>query len=143
MQVQSKLHGRNSTGCREVHTSSCLMKPSSMSGAASSHPVSWNIPSITKYRHFPFTAKKPGVVYLQELADQEVVAFQMLRQPKLTFPDHVLPDPSINKGMALDRQWYLYEKVHPYCTEETADQVCPQPKELKPAAGTHQPVFSD
>ena len=98
-----------------------------------------NNPNITEHHHFRFTAEKPGVVYLRELVDQEEVAFQMLLQPKLTFPDHVPSDPSVNKGIALDRQWYLYEKVLPYCTEETADQVCPQPKEPKPAAGTHQP----
>ena len=61
-------------------------------------------PKITKYHHFRFTAEKPGVVYLRELADHEEVTFQMLRQPKFTFPDHVLPEPSINKGIALGRQ---------------------------------------
>ena len=103
-------------------------------------PVFRNIRNIARYHHLCFTAEKPGVVYLRELAHQEEVAFQMLHQPNFSFPDHVLTDPSINKGIALDRQWYLYEKVRPYCTEETADQVCPQPKEPKPAVGTHQPI---
>ncbi len=100
-----------------------------------------NIPNITKYHHFRFSAEEPGVVHLRQLVDQEEVAFQMLRRRNFTFTTGELPEPTANKGIPLDRQWYLYEKVRPYCPEETADLVCPEPADPKPAAGAaaHQP----
>jgi len=102
-------------------------------------PVFRNIPNITKYHHFYFSADEPGVVHLRELADKEEVTFHMLRQPDFAFPLGEMPEPTANKGIPLDRQWYLYEKVRPYCPEETADLVCPKPAEPKPAAAVHQP----
>ncbi len=88
-------------------------------------PVFCNIPNITRYHHFHFTAEEPGVVYLRELAHEDEVAFQMLREPDFIFPDSEMPEPTVNKGIPLDRQWYLFEKVRPYCPGETADLVCP------------------
>ena len=102
-------------------------------------PVFRNIPNITKYHHFRFSADEPGVVHLRELADHEEVSFQMLRRRDFAFPEGEMPEPTENKGIPLDRQWYLFEKVRPYCPEETADLVCPEPAQPKPTGAAHQP----
>ena len=96
-------------------------------------PVFCNIPDITQYHHFCFDAAHPGVVYLRKLVDKEEISFQMLRQPGFSFTVGELPMPTPNKGMPLEKQWYLYEKVRPYCPENTADIVCPEPEDPKSA----------
>ena len=34
-------------------------------------------------------------------------------------------------GLTNKRQWYLFDKIRPYCSEETKDLVCPQPLEAR------------
>ena len=41
--------------------------------------------------------------------------------------------PNSQKEMPFERQWYLYEKMRPYCPENTADLACPEPEDPKPA----------
>ena len=90
------------------------------------------IPSISKYHIF--TAKRDHVdkIFVQEnsSAKEEVFNIGTRSVHRGEFPAQLHP-----KGLDLERQWYLYEKIRPFCScTLAADITCPKPTQPKPSS---------
>ncbi|XP_055955699.1 uncharacterized protein LOC126815989 isoform X1 [Patella vulgata] len=84
------------------------------------------LPGIKSYQHFRFTDKQPGTVYCKESVDSEEQEFHLLKSkdavPQFRMPS-IIPPP----GLPPKRQWYLYDQIRDFCSEETRDITCPRP----------------
>ena len=59
-------------------------------------------------------------------------------------PQGVLPKPIFPKGLNLDQQWYLYDKVRPLCSSTLLAVItCPMPSQPKPSAMAPEHIASD
>ncbi|KAM9364293.1 uncharacterized protein KZ484_010563 isoform 2-T3 [Pholidichthys leucotaenia] len=89
------------------------------------------VPDIKKYHHFRFCHTRPGVVFCKEYSDSDEVPETLLKDihnlPTPNLPP-VIPPP----GLPPARQWYLFEKIRQFCSEETMDVTCPKPAVSKP-----------
>ena len=89
------------------------------------------ISNIKKYHHFHFSSSTPGTVFVKEHADTPEVPLPILRhswQPTQgELPPRVEP-----KGLSDERQWYLYERIHPFCAHEHRNTVTPEPATPNP-----------
>ncbi|XP_050401016.1 uncharacterized protein LOC126817889 [Patella vulgata] len=85
---------------------------------------------IKKY-HFRFCHKNPGVVFCKEYRDSDEVEVCLLKDvnvvPTADLP-LIIPPP----GLTAARQWYLFEKICEFCSDETQDATCPRPTVEKP-----------
>ena len=89
------------------------------------------VPQIKKLHHFVFTSTKPGIVTVRQFSDTELTELKLQKDPRWTpdYPDEIQP-----RGLSLERQWYLYDKIREYCSEETRDVVCPHPEHPRSSA---------
>ena len=104
------------------------------------------IPGITSYHIFRFDNQFPGVVFVRKHSQSPEHSFQVLKtHPNPT--DH--PQQIFPKGLDIERQWYLYEKIRQFCScNLAADITCPKPTAPKPhqepdpiaATATESPV---
>ena len=88
------------------------------------------LPLITSYHTFRFDHQHPGVVFVRKYSQSPEHSIQILKcRPNATdTPQQILP-----KGLDLERQWYLFEKIRPFCScNLAADITCPQPSAPKP-----------
>ena len=89
------------------------------------------IAGIKQYHHFRFTSASPGTVYVRMYADSEERSLSLLKedwQPNpSSLPPYIQP-----KGLSDERQWYLYEKIRPFCSELQKEIVCPRPTSPNP-----------
>ena len=85
------------------------------------------IPHIKAQHHFHFLSSRPGEVTVKQLCDSEEVSHHILRDNTWTPSTEELPQRLIPKGLSLDRKWYLYKKIHEFCSPDTRDLVCPYP----------------
>ena len=89
------------------------------------------IPNIKKYHYFHFSSSTPGIMLVREHADTPDVPLPILRDswqpPQDELPPRVQP-----KGLSDERQWYLYERIRPFCAEEHRDTVTPEPSTPNP-----------
>ena len=85
------------------------------------------IPNITKYHIFRVHQEHPGVVFIREYSESEEIAINVLKvQPPSSF--NSLPEEIQPKGLDPQRQWYLYERIRPFCSSTlAADLTCPKP----------------
>lgn len=98
-----------------------------------------NLPNITKYHHFHFDHKKPGIVVVKESIDGDNIEFGILKkefpfsvEKAATLPDEIKPS-----GLSAKRAWYLYEQIREHIPRlEDKDLTCPLPNVEKPAPGT-------
>ena len=85
------------------------------------------IPAITKYHVFCCSHDDPGVIYLRETSQSEEISLSLVKKslpPQDCFPEQILP-----KGLDIERQWYLYERIRPFCLSNlSADLTCPKPQ---------------
>ena len=44
--------------------------------------------------------------------------------------------------MSAERQWYLYDKIRPYCSDKAKDLTCPLPSVPRPGTLVPTPVSS-
>ena len=76
-------------------------------------------------------------VLVKEYSDSPTTQIQVIRgePPNLSeLPEQVEP-----KGLDLDRQWYLYEKIRPLCHSNLGrDLTCPKPSQPKPGTKTSE-----
>ena len=56
----------------------------------------------------------------------------------LTLPSKVVP-----KGLSSERQWYLFEKIRPFCPLDDQDLTCPEPTIPKIASRASTPSIVD
>ena len=81
---------------------------------------------IKKYHHFRFCSSQPNVVFVKEHADTPEIALTVTKNNWI--PDSTqLPDVVHPKGLSIERQWYLYESIRPFCQEDSKDIACPHP----------------
>ena len=89
------------------------------------------IPNITSFHVFRFDQHHPGTVFVREHSRSPEKQFTILKGESPTSSDH--PNQLLSKGLDLARQWYLYEKIRPFCsTNLSADITCPKPPQQKP-----------
>ena len=93
------------------------------------------VPLITRQHHFNFSSDCPGTVIVREFSDSGETKFIITEDDSwgVKFPEVITPP-----GMTTQRQWYLYDKIRDYCSEEAKDLVCPKPLVPRPR-GNSQP----
>ena len=90
-----------------------------------------NIPNILHYHVFHFDASNSMVVFVREYSTESEVSINILKSPP-AFDKTLLPSEVVPKGLDLDRQWYLYEKIRVLCHSNLSrDITCPEPSQAK------------
>lgn len=90
------------------------------------------IPNILQYQVFRVDASNPKVVFLKEYSTEAEVSHAILETTTVVDPT-VLPSEIVGKGLNLERQWYLYEKIRILCHSNLGrDITCPKPSQAKP-----------
>lgn len=89
------------------------------------------ITNIKQYHHFRLSSSFPGKVFVRRHADTPETPLSLLRDDRHPVPDH-LPPHIEPKGLSDERQWYLFERIRPFCSEEHRDTVTPQPSVPNP-----------
>ena len=86
------------------------------------------ISGISKYHHFQFKSSAAGSVVIKEhsKAPEKVVNI-VVDQKELDKIAGKMPEVITPTGMSFERQKYLFEKIRPFCSPETADLTCPSP----------------
>ena len=87
------------------------------------------VPHIKRLNHFQFTSEDLGTVTVKRSCDGEEEKLDLINsQPSVEdFPEQALPS-----GLSDARQWYLFQKIREFCSDETKDIVCPLPAILPP-----------
>ena len=92
-----------------------------------------SISSITKYHVFSVKDDHPYNIILQEHSRAERESLNFSKYP---IPEGVFLQQIQAKGLDLERQCYLYEKIRPFCSCTLAgDITCPRSTEPKPTPG--------
>ena len=89
------------------------------------------ITNLKKYHHFRFSSESPGIAYLQLNADLKEEEVELLKNSWEPVPRE-LPPILQPKGLSDERQWYLYEQVRQFCTDDCQDLVCSRPATPNP-----------
>jgi hypothetical protein len=84
------------------------------------------IPNITKYHHFQFKKSRVGLALIKEFHNDDKAEVNMLLSNS-ELVSREMPKEITPPGLSYDRKKYLYEKIRPFCTFETADVTCPIP----------------
>ena len=87
------------------------------------------VKGIKKYHTFCFTNNSKGSVACRENSDDtEIHTIKLVKDESWEPSSSILPAIIQPKGLDPKRQWYLYDKIRPFCTTETAkDTTCPLP----------------
>ncbi len=95
---------------------------------------------IKKYCHFHFSHTRPGIVFVKEHSDTTEHEINLLKHPwapnSADLPSIVLP-----KSLSLERQWYLYNQIRPYCPDLERDLACPLPSVPLPSSRPCSPLL--
>ena len=70
-------------------------------------------------------ASSPGVVFVKHWSDSSEEEIMLTKETCSQFEPTELPTTINPPGLSLE--WYLYESIRPFCTEEDKDIVCPLP----------------
>lgn len=98
------------------------------------------VPNILRYHVFRFDATNPRVVYLREYSTEPEVPTTILMSTPM-FDNTLLPSRVLPKGLDLDRQWYLYDKIRILCHSNLSrDITCPEPSQAKSKGKTANTV---
>ena len=84
------------------------------------------IHGISQYHHFRFDCTALGVVFVKEHAEADEMAVT-INSDSTTIPLE-MPLIITPVGMSRERQAYLYEKIRPFCSSDTANLTCPKPQ---------------
>ena len=89
------------------------------------------ITRIKNYHQFCFSSSHVGTVICKEYSDSIGTPITILKkdwEPSVTdLPPIITPS-----GLSAERQWYLYEKIRPFCDEPFSDITCPLPLVSRP-----------
>lgn len=100
------------------------------------------VPNIKQYHQFNFVAQKPGRVLVKRFSDSEQLELD-LRKRDFSFSSAELPPVVHPKGLSEERQWYLFEKIRPFCSSlRSKDLTCPHPTALQPQNCSSKQVSS-
>ena len=89
------------------------------------------ITGIKKYHHFRVSSSSPGSVFMKDQNETPEVQFVLLKE-LFDVDFNTLPNIISPHGLTIERQWYLYEQIRPFCPDEDKDMVCPLPSLPKP-----------
>ena len=77
-------------------------------------------------KHFILdSSSSPGVVKAKQTHIDTTMEFNLLTKTKLKPRKNDLPALVTPAGLCNNRQWYPYNKIRHYCSEDTKDLVCP------------------
>ena len=76
---------------------------------------------------------------MKEQSDSTEIKLNLLKAPWNPDKDTLLSVVPPH-GLSLERQWYLYEQIQPFCPEEDQDSVCPLPSAPKPGSQQNTPA---
>ena len=84
------------------------------------------IEGIKKYYHFQFLSAQPGMVVVKQHADTTEIPMTIIKSSWKPNPSElsVQLEP---KGLSAERQWYLYDMIRQFCSDDAKDIVCPLP----------------
>ena len=118
-------------------------KASYWSGTQLVHWINWSdflqnyfktIPNFTSYHHFKVSKSEPGTVVVKEYADSPGKAINIskkdINESSLMGkkPEEIIP-----AGLDAKWQWYLYDEIQPFCSNNLAkDMTCPKPSVPRP-----------
>lgn len=82
------------------------------------------IKNITVFNHFILTSNDKGKVFTKNDCNGPSTEFIVSHetQPLNDFPSMVIPP-----GLSYERKLYLFQKIRPYCADESKDLLCPDP----------------
>ena len=89
------------------------------------------ITGIKQYHHFRFSSSHPNQVFLKEHVDTEEIALVINKNNWRPDPTQ-LPDVLQPRGLSIERQWYLFETIRPFCEVESRNIACPEPEVPNP-----------
>ena len=91
-------------------------------------PFFKRIPSITKFHQFKITKNNNGkvILTLRKYSNTTETTVDVLKSTCTCIPTN-LPEIIQPKGLSLDRQWYLHDKIRQFCSDDYKDLVCPKP----------------
>ena len=90
-------------------------------------PAFKKVPQIKRLHHFYISKTDEGIPLLKvkKHHNDAYKNIDIIQAPILsTLPEQIIP-----KGLSLERQWYLHNKIRGFCSEECQDLVCPRPVE--------------
>ena len=76
------------------------------------------VTGINKIHHFRFPFSEPGVVYIKEHSDEVVEKREVVLKPGWAPDPSLLPSVIPAKGLSMERQWYLFDKIREFCLLE-------------------------
>ncbi len=85
------------------------------------------ITGIKKFHQFIFTSANNNSVECKHFTNSPSQKVTMCKDQAWHPSQFVLPPTIDPKGLSEERQWYLYDKIRPYCQEYAADSTCPLP----------------
>lgn len=89
------------------------------------------VPGIKQYHQFEFTEAEKGTVTCKQYTDSPGKSVNLLKETwNPTYSD--LPDIIPPNGLSLERQWYLYDKIRPFCEPRYQNITCPLPSSPRP-----------
>ena len=95
------------------------------------------VPGIKQYHQFIFSSEFPGVVRCKQFSDSATfTTVCLIKDHQNLPPSTTLPPVAEPAGLSSDRQWYLYNKIRPFCLDRAMDTICPCPS-IPPPAATH------
>ena len=89
-----------------------------------------SIHQIFKYHMFCCDVQHPGAVFVKYFSDSDEMKVQVVKAPLIL--DASPPTEIEHKGLDIERQWYLYDKIRQLChTNLSRDITCPKPSQPK------------
>ena len=94
-------------------------------------PFSKAVKGIKQYHHFSFSHQAQGVVMATTHAEAPTQILPVLVGDAGAVP-HAPPSPVQSPGLSAYRQWYLFNSIRDFCTDDTKDIMCPKPTVPQP-----------
>ena len=94
-------------------------------------PFSKAVKGIKQYHHFSFTHEAQGVAMATTHSEGPTQILPVLVGDAGAVP-HAPPPPVQSPGLSAYRQWYLFNSIRDFCTDDTKDIMCPKPTVPQP-----------
>ena len=103
-------------------------------------PFSKAVKGIKQYHHFSFTHQAQGVAMATTHSEGPTQILPVLVGDAGAFP-HAPPPRVQSPGLSAYRQWYLFNSIRDFCTDDTKDIMCPKPTVPQPGPDKLQHHF--
>ena len=94
-------------------------------------PFSKAVKGIKQHHHFSFSHQAQGMVMATTHAEGPTQILPVLVGDAGAVP-HAPPPRVQSPGFLAYRQWYLFNSIHDFCTDDTKDIMCPKPTVPQP-----------